>query len=78
MMIVCCPQGNLKRTACWCERASIVIVTKCPEFRGTKVDYRTRLKVTDHQIIFPYINYDSYFFGFNCKINRDTLKGVKV
>jgi hypothetical protein len=76
IVYIICLQGILRELQSWSARASIVIVTKCPEIEfGTK-RVRTRLKVTEYQIIF-YINYDSYFVGDNCKINRDTLKGVK-
>jgi tetraacyldisaccharide 4'-kinase len=34
-------------------------------------------KVGNQELFFTHINYDSYFMGDNCKINRDTLKGVK-
>ncbi|MBB1193320.1 tetraacyldisaccharide 4'-kinase [Flavobacterium sp. SOK18b] len=74
------PTGNLRELKVGAKRASIVIVTKCPVNLSLEEQsrLRTRLKVNDHQeLFFTYINYDSCFLGHNCKINRDTLKGVK-
>ncbi|WP_158727667.1 MULTISPECIES: tetraacyldisaccharide 4'-kinase [unclassified Flavobacterium] len=74
------PTGSLRELKAGAKRASIVIVTKCPENLSLEEQsrLRTKLKVNDHQeLFFTFINYDSYFLGDNCKIDRDALKGVK-
>nr|WP_314839122.1 tetraacyldisaccharide 4'-kinase [uncultured Flavobacterium sp.] len=74
------PTGNLRELKVGAKRASIIVVTKCPESLSAKEQEKigAKLKITSEQkLFFSSIAYDSYIMGESGKIKRETMQGKK-
>ncbi|WP_026727735.1 tetraacyldisaccharide 4'-kinase [Flavobacterium denitrificans] len=65
------PTGNLRESRSGAERASIVVVTKCPKILSEEEQSEIRLKLKlscSQQIFFTFIDYDEVIYGQNEKM----------
>ncbi|MFC0776646.1 tetraacyldisaccharide 4'-kinase [Flavobacterium sp. HJSW_4] len=71
------PTGNLRESRSGAERASIVVVTKCPkiltEEEQVKIKSKLKLKSTQ-QVFFTFIDYDLVIYGKNEEIAVSEIK----
>ena len=71
------PTGNLRESRSGAERASIVVVTKCPKIltEEEQTEIRLRLKLKSSQkVFFTFIDYDMVIYGKNEKIAVSEIK----
>lgn len=71
------PTGNLRESRSGAERASIVVVTKCPKIltEEEQAEIKLKLKLKFHQqIFFTFIDYDLVIYGKNEKIAVGEIK----
>ncbi|WP_286965872.1 tetraacyldisaccharide 4'-kinase [Flavobacterium sp. UBA4854] len=71
------PTGNLRESRSGAERASIVVVTKCPSIltEEEQTAIRSRLKLNYKQkLFFSFIDYDNVIYGKNEKISVNEIK----
>lgn len=71
------PTGNLRESRSGAERASIVVVTKCPEILTEEEQTEIRLKLklkSEQQVFFTFIDYDMVIYGKNEKITVSEIK----
>lgn len=71
------PTGNLRESRSGAERASIVVVTKCPKIltEEEQTDIRLKLKLKGSQkVFFTFIDYDMVIYGKNEKIAVSEIK----
>ncbi len=74
------PTGNLRELTAGAQRASIIVVTKCPENLSIieQEKIRTKLRLTSQQeLFFTYIAYNSCIVSKSSKIKRETMQGEK-
>ncbi len=75
------PMGNLRDSVSEAKRASVIIVTKCPE-KLNQIEQKQiakKLKPLLHQqILFSYLDYNNEIKGINNIITLKDLKGKKV
>ncbi len=75
------PTGNLRDSVSEAKRASVIIVTKCPETL-TEIEQKQiakKLKPALHQqVLFSYLDYNKDLKGINNAITLKELKGKKV
>jgi tetraacyldisaccharide 4'-kinase len=71
------PTGNLRESRSGAERASIVVVTKCPKIltEEEQTEIRLKLKLKGSQkVFFTFIDYDMIIYGKNEKIAVSEIK----
>ncbi|KAF2326029.1 tetraacyldisaccharide 4'-kinase [Flavobacterium nitrogenifigens] len=71
------PTGNLRESRSGAERASIVVVTKCPKILTEEEQAKIRLKLklkSSQQVFFTFIDYDMVIYGKNEKIAVGEIK----
>lgn len=71
------PTGNLRESRSGAERASIVVVTKCPKIltEEEQIEIRLKLKLKSSQkVFFTFIDYDMVIYGKNEKIAVSEIK----
>ncbi|MBO9586059.1 MAG: tetraacyldisaccharide 4'-kinase [Flavobacterium sp.] len=71
------PTGNLRESRSGAERASIVVVTKCPKIltEEEQAEIRIKLKLkSSQQVFFSFIDYDIFIYGKNEKIAVSEIK----
>ncbi|MET3027696.1 tetraacyldisaccharide 4'-kinase [Flavobacterium sp. UW10123] len=71
------PTGNLRESRSGAERASIVVVTKCPKILSEEEQAEIRLKLklkSSQQVFFTFIDYDMVIYGKNEKIAVSEIK----
>lgn len=71
------PTGNLRESRSGAERASIVVVTKCPSIltEEEQTAIRSRLKLNYKQkLFFSFIDYDNVIYSKNEKISVNEIK----
>ena len=69
------PTGNLRESRSGAERASIIVVTKCPKILTDDEQSEIRLKLkSSQQVFFTFIDYDIFIFGKNEKIAVGEIK----
>jgi len=71
------PTGNLRESRSGAERASIVVVTKCPSIltEEEQAIIKSRLKLNyKQQLFFSFIDYDNVIYGKNEKITVSEIK----
>ncbi|MDQ8012497.1 MAG: tetraacyldisaccharide 4'-kinase [Flavobacterium nitrogenifigens] len=71
------PTGNLRESRSGAERASIVVVTKCPKILTEEEQAKIRLKLklkSSQQVFFTFIDYDLVIYGKNEKIAVGEIK----
>lgn len=71
------PTGNLRESRSGAERASIVVVTKCPKILTEEEQKEIKLKLklkSYQQIFFTFIDYDLVIYGKNEKIAVGEIK----
>ncbi|MBL0738979.1 tetraacyldisaccharide 4'-kinase [Flavobacterium sp. GN10] len=71
------PTGNLRESRSGAERASLVVVTKCPEILTEEEQTEIRLKLklkSEQQVFFTFIDYDMVIYGKNEKITVSEIK----
>ncbi|MEN2414982.1 tetraacyldisaccharide 4'-kinase [Flavobacterium mesophilum] len=71
------PTGNLRESRSGAERASIVVVTKCPKIltEEEQAEIRLKLKLScSQQIFFTFIDYDEIIYGENEKLEVVKIK----
>lgn len=71
------PTGNLRESRSGAERASIVVVTKCPSIltEEEQAAIKLRLKLNyKQQLFFSFIDYDNVIYGKNEKIAVSEIK----
>jgi len=71
------PTGNLRESRSGAERASIVVVTKCPKIltEEEQAEIRLNLKLScSQQIFFTFIDYDEIIYGENEKLEVVKIK----
>lgn len=71
------PTGNLRESRSGAERASIVVVTKCPKILTEEEQSEIRLKLklkTGQQVFFTFIDYDIFIYGKNEKMTIGEIK----
>ncbi|MNQ08348.1 Tetraacyldisaccharide 4'-kinase [compost metagenome] len=71
------PTGNLRESRSGAERASIVVVTKCPKILTEEEQTEIRLKLklkTGQQVFFTFIDYDIFIYSKNEKMTIGEIK----
>jgi tetraacyldisaccharide 4'-kinase len=71
------PTGNLRESRSGAERASIVVVTKCPKILTEEEQTEIRLKLklkSGQQVFFTFIDYDIFIYSKNEKITIGEIK----
>ncbi|KAF2514198.1 tetraacyldisaccharide 4'-kinase [Flavobacterium foetidum] len=71
------PTGNLRESRSGAERASIVVVTKCPKVLTEEEQSQIRLKLKlkpSQEVFFTFIDYDIFIYGKNKKLALDEIK----
>ena len=71
------PTGNLRESRSGAERASIVVVTKCPKILTEEEQTEIRLKLklkSSQKVFFTFIDYDMVIYGKNEKIAVSEIK----
>lgn len=71
------PTGNLRESRSGAERASIVVVTKCPKILTEEEQTEIRLKLklkSSQKVFFTFIDYDIVIYGKNEKIAVSEIK----
>ncbi|WP_281633819.1 tetraacyldisaccharide 4'-kinase [Flavobacterium luteolum] len=71
------PTGNLRESRSGAERASIVVVTKCPKILTEEEQTEIRLKLklkSSQKVFFTFIDYDMVIYGKNEKIAVNEIK----
>ncbi|MXO06104.1 tetraacyldisaccharide 4'-kinase [Flavobacterium sp. HBTb2-11-1] len=71
------PTGNLRESRSGAERASIVVVTKCPKILSKEEQAEIRLKLklkSSQQVFFTFIDYDMVIYSKNEKIAVSEIK----
>ncbi|WDF62787.1 tetraacyldisaccharide 4'-kinase [Flavobacterium sp. KACC 22763] len=71
------PTGNLRESRSGAERASIVVVTKCPKILTEEEQTEIRLKLklkTAQQVFFTFIDYDMVVYG---KSEKNAVSDIK-
>lgn len=71
------PTGNLRESRRGAERASIVVITKCPKILTEEEQTEIRLKLklkSSQKVFFTFIDYDMIIYGKNEKIAVSEIK----
>lgn len=71
------PTGNLRESRSGAERASIVVVTKCPKVLTEEEQSQIRLKLKlkpSQEVFFTFIDYDIFIYGNNKKLALNEIK----